>query len=128
MRKTEKIVINAKLALEQIALRLKTVTELSGMVSTLAPAVSVLRNVRTAVSGVLPDAGKELEQIGTMLGGIVMDAGKTTGLSLNFETANQDAQKILTEAATIAEQRIKEKFPELITGVHASNDRSQTKS
>ena len=57
-----------------------------------------------------------------------MDAGQTTGLSLNFETANQDAQKILTEAATIAEQRIKEKFPELITGVHASNDRSQTKS
>jgi division protein CdvB (Snf7/Vps24/ESCRT-III family) len=126
IRKMEKTVINARLALEQIVLRLKTVTEIGGMVSTLAPAVGVLRNIRTAISGVLPDAGRELEQIGTMLGGIVMDAGQTTGLSLNFETANEDAQKVLTEAATIAEQRIKEKFPELPTGVPAASDKTQS--
>jgi division protein CdvB (Snf7/Vps24/ESCRT-III family) len=128
IRKMEKTVINARLALEQIALRLRTVTELSGMVSTLAPAVGVLRNIRTAISGVLPYAGKELEQIGTILGGIVMDAGQTTGLSLNFEASNSDAQKILTEAATIAEQRIKEKFPELPAGVHAASDKTQTQN
>jgi division protein CdvB (Snf7/Vps24/ESCRT-III family) len=128
IRKAEKTLINSRLALDQILLRLKTVTELGEMVSTLAPAVGVLRNIKTAISGVLPDAGRELEQIGTILGGIVMDAGQTTGLSLDFETSSEDAQKILTEAATLAEQRIKDKFPDLPGGISASNDEAQTQS
>ena len=128
IRKMEKTVMHARLALEQIVLRLKTVTELGGMVSTLAPAVGVLRNVRTAIGGVLPEAGNELEQIGTMLSGIVMDAGQTTGLTLNFEATNEDAQKILTEAATVAEQRVKEKFPELPAGVPAVSEKAQTQT
>jgi len=128
IRKMEKTVIHARLALEQIVLRLKTVTELGGMVATLAPAVGVLRNVRTAIAGVLPDAGRELEQIGTLLSGIIMDAGQTTGLTLSFGATNEDAQKILTEAATVAEQRIKEKFPELPAGVPAVGERAQTQT
>ena len=126
IRKMEKTVINARLALEQIVLRLRTVTEIGGMVSTLAPAVGVLRSIRTGISGVLPEAERELEHIGTMLSGLVMDAGQTTGLALDFETSNEDAQKILTEAATIAEQRIKEKFPELPASVPAASDKTQT--
>jgi len=38
-------------------------------------------------------------------------------MTLNFDTVNEDAQKILTEAATVAEQKIKEKFPELPPGI-----------
>jgi division protein CdvB (Snf7/Vps24/ESCRT-III family) len=126
IRKMEKTVINARLVLEQIALRLKTVTELGGMVSTLAPVVSVLRNIGTALTGVLPDAGRELEQIGTMLSGIIMDAGQTTGLTLNFAATNEDAQKILTEAATVAEQKAKDKFPELPAGLPAVSGKARS--
>jgi len=128
IRKMGKTAINARLALEQVVLRLKTVTELGGMVATLAPVVGVLRNVRTAITGVLPDAGRELEQIGTMLSGIIMDAGQITGLTLSFGAANEDAQKILTEAAVIAEQRVKEKFPELPAGVPAVGEKAQTQT
>ncbi|MCK4474929.1 hypothetical protein KAU30_03710, partial [Candidatus Bathyarchaeota archaeon] len=46
-----------------------------------------------------------------------MEAGQSTGLAINFDTSNEDAQKILTEAATVAEQKIKEKFPELPPGI-----------
>jgi len=128
IRKMGKTVINARLALEQIVLRLNTVTELGDMVATLAPVVGVLSNVRTAIAGVLPDAGRELEQIGIVLSGIIMDAGQITGLTLSFGAANEDAQKILTEAATVAEQRIKEKFPELPAGVPAVGERAQTQT
>jgi division protein CdvB (Snf7/Vps24/ESCRT-III family) len=128
IRKVERIVMQAKLALEQIVLRLKTVTELGDMVSTLGPVVGILRNVRTAIVGVLPDAGRELEEIGTMLNGIIADAGQTTGLTLNFETTNEDAQKILAEVATVAEQRIKEKFPELPAGIPVSNVKPATQA
>jgi len=124
VRKMEKIVMNARLALEQIAFRLKTVTELGDMVATLAPAVGVLRSVRTAMAGVMPEAGKELEQIGTMLSGIIMDAGQTTGLSLSFEATNEDTQKILAEAATVAEQKIKDTFPELPASIPTASQKT----
>jgi division protein CdvB (Snf7/Vps24/ESCRT-III family) len=34
-------------------------------------------------------------------------------MNVSFESANEDATKILTDAANVAEQKIKEKFPEL---------------
>ena len=43
VRKMEQLIINARLALEQIVLRLRTVSELGDVVSTLGPAVGVLR-------------------------------------------------------------------------------------
>jgi len=124
IRKTEKTVMNARLALEQIVLRLRTVTELGDMVYTLGPVIGVLGSVKNAITGVLPDAGRELEQIGTELNGIIGDAGQTTGLTLDFAASSEEAQKILTEAATIAEERTKGKFPEL----PAASQRPQTKT
>jgi len=128
IRKLEKVIMHARLALEQIVLRLKTVTEFGDLVGALAPVVSVLHNIRTAISGVLPEAGRELEQVGTMLSGIIMEAGQTTGLTLNFGATNEDAQKILNDAAMVAEQRIKEKFPELPVGIPSIDQKAPTET
>jgi len=117
IRKMEKLIINARLALEQIVLRLRTVSELGDVVSTLGPAVSVLRSVRAGLVSVFPEAENELGEIGNMLSGIMLEAGQGSGMTLNFDTVNEDASKILTEAATVAEQRVKEKFPELPPGI-----------
>jgi len=117
IRKMEKMIMHARLALEQIVLRLRTVSELGDVVTTLAPAVGVLRTVRNGMASVFPEAERELGQIGNLLSGIIIDAGQSTGLTINFESANEDAQKILTEAATVAEQKIKDKFPELPAGI-----------
>ena len=87
------------------------------IVTTLAPAVSVLRSVRSGMAMISPEAERELGEIGDLLNGIIIEAGQTTGSTINFEAANEDAQKILNEAATVAEQRIKEKLPELPSGV-----------
>jgi len=119
VRKMERLIINARLALEQIVLRLRTVSELGDVVSTLGPAVGVLRSVRTGLVSVFPEAENELGEIGNMLSGIMMEAGQGSGMTLNFENVNEDASKILNEAATVAEQRIKEKFPDLPPGMPA---------
>jgi division protein CdvB (Snf7/Vps24/ESCRT-III family) len=105
--------MNARLAFEQIVIRLRTITELGDVITTLAPAMGVLKSVRAGLSSFMSEADHELGEIGDMLSGIIMEAGQTTGLTINFETANEDAQKILTEAAAVAEQKIKEKLPEL---------------
>ena len=117
IRKMEKMIIHARLALEQIVLRLSTVSELGDVVSTVAPAVGVLRSVRNGMAAVFPEAEREFGTIGNLLSGIMMDAGHTTGLNIDFQTATDDAQKILNEASTVAEQKVKEKFPELPPGI-----------
>ncbi|MDH5449199.1 MAG: Snf7 family protein [Candidatus Bathyarchaeota archaeon] len=128
IRKMEKMIMHARLALEQIVLRLRTVSELGDIVTTLAPAVGVLRTVKSGMSAIFPEAERELGQIGTLLNGIIIDAGQSTGLSINFDTANEDAQKILSEASSVAEQKIKEKFPELPAGIPEIGEKTPTKT
>ena len=125
VRKMSRLIINAKLALEQITLRLRTVSELGDVVSTLGPAVGVLRSVKSGLVSVFPEAENELGEIGNMLSGIMIEAGQGSGMTLNFDTVNEDASNILNEAATVAEQRIKEKFPDLPQGMPSSASQTE---
>ena len=111
LRKMNKMVTQSKLALEQIVLRLNTVTELGEVVMTLAPATSVVRNLRQGLSGIMPEAEGEMSEISGLLSGILVDAGSVSGTSLNFETANEEAELALAEAAAVAEARMRERFP-----------------
>ncbi|MBS7654029.1 MAG: Snf7 family protein [Candidatus Bathyarchaeia archaeon] len=113
LRKMANFMMNAELALERVALRLRTVTQLGNVAATLAPISKVLQNVRTGVAGIFPGAERELSEIGILLDEIMIEASQTTGMTPDFEVASEEAQKILNEAALVAEQRMKERFPEL---------------
>ena len=117
IRKMAKLTMNARLALDQVMLRLTTCTEFGDIVATLAPAIGVLRSVGSGITGVMPEAENELGEIGNMLSGMMFDAGLGAGSTMNFNNVNEDAAKILNEAATVAEQRISSNFPELPSGV-----------
>ncbi len=117
LRKMHKIVTQAKLALEQIVLRLNTVQELGDIVVTLTPAMSVIKSVKSGLTSILPEAEREISEISGLLGSVLVDAGQIGGYTINFEAANEDAEKILNEASAIAEQRMKEKFPDLPTEI-----------
>ena len=120
VRKMSKLTMNARLALDQVSLRLKTVSEFGDIVSNLGPAISVLRSVSVGLCGVFPEAENELGEIGNMLTGIMFDAGQGSGMSLNFNNVNEDASKILAEAATVAEQKVSANFPDLPPGLQSS--------
>ena len=120
VRKVEKITMNARLALDQVLLRVRTVSELGDVVSTLGPVIGVLGSLRTGLVGVLPEAENDIGEIANMLSGVMFDAGASTGMSLSFNTLNEDATNILNEAATVAEQRINQKLPDLPPGVASS--------
>lgn len=113
IRKMEVMILHARLALEQIVMRLKTVTELGDVAVTLAPVIGVVQNVKRGMAEISPQAEKELTSISDLLSGIVWDAGSIAGSTISFDTANEDSQKILVEASAVAEQRMKTKFPEL---------------
>jgi division protein CdvB (Snf7/Vps24/ESCRT-III family) len=122
VRKMGKMVTQAQLAMEQISLRLGTITDLGEIASTLAPAVSVIRNMKDGLMLALPEADKEIGEISGLLSSVLVDASATGGISLNFDAANEDAQKVLEEAASVAEERMKESFPEIPAGVLSQDE------
>ncbi len=117
VRKMGKMVTQAQLALEQISLRLGTITDLGEIATTLAPAVAVIRNMKDGLRLALPEADREIGEISGLLSSVLVDASTTSGISLNFGAANEDAQKVMEEAAAVAEQRMVESFPEIPAGV-----------
>ncbi len=116
LRRMEKVTLNAKLALDQILMRLEAVSEMGDLAYTLLPVIGVMRDVMKGMASVNPQIAKEMGDISNLLSGIVMDAGATSGMSINFESANEDARKIAEEAALVAEKRMKDTFPELPGG------------
>ena len=116
VRKMAKLTMNARLALDQVMLRLRTCSEFGDLVANLAPAIGVLRSVGSCIPGVIPEAESELGEIGNMLSGIMFDAGSGAGMTMNFNNVNEDTAKILAEAAAVAEQKVTANFPELPSG------------
>jgi division protein CdvB (Snf7/Vps24/ESCRT-III family) len=113
IRKVEKMLMHASLALESVSLRLNTVSELGDIVTVIAPAAGVLNNIRNGMVGVFPEAGRELENIGTLLTDIVSTTHQDNGMPVNIGTANIEAEKILSEAETAAEQKLRKQLPEI---------------
>jgi len=115
IRKVEKMLMHAALALESVSLRLNTVSELGDVVTVLAPAAGVLNNIHSGMAGIFPEAGRELENIGGLLTDIVSSTHQDTSMPVNLGTANLEAEKILAEAETAAEQKLKAQLPEVST-------------
>lgn len=111
VRKMECLIISAKLALEEITLRLRKVVELRDAVSTLGTAVIALQSVMRELVSIFPEAENELGEIGNMLSGVMVEAGHISAAILDFSTVSLEAQLLVSEAETAAEQRIKEKCP-----------------
>jgi division protein CdvB (Snf7/Vps24/ESCRT-III family) len=114
IRKMNKMVTSAKLALEQIQLRLNTMTELGDVVVTLSPAMSVIKGLQSGLSGMMPEADQSFGQISELLGNIMTDSGQIPNSEItNFNTINEDTAQIMEEASAVVEMNMKNKFPDL---------------
>ena len=113
IRKMAKITLRSELALEQVVLRLETIQEFGDVAATMGPIAGVVQAIKNQVQGVIPQVGYELGEISEALNGVVMEVGEATGQSYDFEASGAEAQKILSEANTVADSRMREKFPEL---------------
>jgi division protein CdvB (Snf7/Vps24/ESCRT-III family) len=112
IRNMTKTTTQCKIALEQVLLRMETVKDMGDMVTSLAAATAVIRGVNATVAKVTPTADASLQELGSLLDGLLIEAGQTGGFALNFEAANEDARRILAEAAAVAEERLKGSLPE----------------
>jgi division protein CdvB (Snf7/Vps24/ESCRT-III family) len=121
VRKMNNMVDSAKMALEQIQLRLNTMTELGDIVVTLSPAMSVIKGIQGGLSSMMPEADQSLEQISELLGNIM--SGTTDQLSSSSQKGISDigtmglddeAVKIMEEATANVAEDTRSKFPDLL--------------
>lgn len=120
LRRMSKMVVQAKIALESIALRIETIQDLGDVMVSLAPAVVAIKNVQRVIASAAPEAERSFSELADMLSGVLADAGRLGGYTVNFETANEDANRILEEASVVAEKNLREQFPELPVAVTES--------
>jgi division protein CdvB (Snf7/Vps24/ESCRT-III family) len=77
------------------------------------PVVSVVKTLKSQLEGVLPEVSMELSQVNETLEGLTIEVGEATENSFDLSASSGESQKILQEANFVAEQKMKERFPEL---------------
>ena len=118
IRKMGNMVSNAKLAMEQIQIRLNTVSELGDVVVTLSPCMSVIKGLGVSLGGLMPEANSSMQDLSKILGDVL--TGSTVGNEDNAlltRHENADTVAILEEAQSIIEGQTKENIPEIPTGL-----------
>src|SRR5829696_1606238 len=114
IRKMNKMVSSAKLAMEQIQLRLNTITELGDVVVTLSPAMSVIKGIQGGLSSMMPEADQSFGQISDLMSSIMNDSSQIPNTEISGTgMISEDSMKILEEANMVVEQSMKDKFPDL---------------
>ncbi|HEX9677322.1 hypothetical protein [Nitrososphaera sp.] len=110
-RQVSRVVSTARVALEKIQAKLRSASDFGDLVIVLSPAMSVVKNVRSSLVPFIPEMETDLGVIAELLSGILVDAGQVGGYTINFETANEEAARLVEEASATVEQVMKEEFP-----------------
>ena len=113
IRKHQKMINNAKLSMEQIQIRLNTISELGDVVVTLSPCMSLIKGLSTSLGGMVPEVADSMQDLSSMLGDIVTGSTITNeGTMGEFNTQNNEAQAILNEAQAMVEGQTIQNMPE----------------
>lgn len=113
IRKMHNMVNGAKLSLEQIQLRLNTVSELGDIVVTLSPCMSVIKGLGTSLSGIMPEATNSMQNLSQILGDVLTGSSMNVGDSAmpSYNTSS-DTLAILEEAQSVIEGQARMNIPE----------------
>ena len=114
IRKVEKMLCHASLALQSMSMRLSTVSELGDVVAVLSPAKNMINSIRTEMCGIMPEASQELGNIGNILNDIVSQTSQGSDMPIDAARATPEAMEILQEAEMAAARKLEEQFPTFI--------------
>jgi division protein CdvB (Snf7/Vps24/ESCRT-III family) len=103
VRKVTKILSSARIALEQIELRLTTCSDLGDTVVAIMPTMGLM------------GAEQEIGQMAEMLGGFMTESFSGDAAFGMDETTNAESESILKEAAAVAESSAGQMFPSVPT-------------
>ena len=111
IRKVTKMLGNARMALEQVQLRLTTVHDLGDAMIAIGPAVSTMKGLKSSLGRFMPEADSELNSMTQTLNGLMMYSLAGGDFNVDTDVSGEETEKILQEASAVAEQQIGDRFP-----------------
>ena len=114
VRKMKNMVGGAKLSMEQVKLRLDTVSELGDVVVTLSPCMAIIKGLSPSLSGIMPEANASMQDLSQILGDVM--SGSSVGVADNMNvdtTANADTLAILEEAHSVIAGQTQTAIPDV---------------
>ena len=112
IRKIKNKISEAKLAMEQIKLRLGTVSELGDIVVTLSPCMSLIKGLAPSISGLMPEMHSSMQDLTNMFGDLLTDSSLSSETMVPTYQGNTETNAILQEAHDVLEGRVKSAIPE----------------
>jgi len=114
VRKMKNMISGAKLSMEQINLRLSTVSELGDVVVTLSPCMAIIRGLAPSLKGIMPEASASMQDLSQILGDVMSGSSLNMGDSLSVAAeTNSDTLAILEEAHNVIAGQTKSTIPEI---------------
>ena len=111
IRKVRKVIGEARLAMEQIKLRLNTVSELGDVVVTLSPCMSLIKGLAPSISGFVPEINTSMSELSNMLGNMISDSSLKTESIMESNQDSADTRAILEEVHAVLEGETKTSIP-----------------
>ena len=112
VKKAKNKIAEAKLAMEQIKLRLGTVSELGDIIVTLSPCMSLIKGLAPSISGLLPQINESMHDLPNMFEDLLADSSLSTESIMQPYEGNVDTEAILNEAQHTLEGRTRTTIPE----------------
>jgi division protein CdvB (Snf7/Vps24/ESCRT-III family) len=123
VRKISKTLGQAKMALEQVSMRLSTIQDMGDAMVALGPAMSSIKSLKPSLGRFVPGADSEINNMQALLGGIMTESLQSNGLGIELNTAGGgDIDQIMMEASAVAEQKVNDKFPSIPAGSFRISD------
>jgi len=112
IRKVRDKIGSARLAMEQIKLRLSTVSELGDIVVTLSPCMSLIKGLAPSISALMPQMHSSMENLTSTLSDMITDSSLSEESMTPTYQGNEEAEVILKEANDVLEGRVLSNIPE----------------
>ena len=112
LRKIKTMIGNAKLSMEQIQLRLNTVSELGDVVVTLSPCMSLIKGLAPSLSSLMPGVSSSLQDLTGVLNDVMTTSTFDPESIISNDHLDQDTTAILEEAHAVIEGETISKMPE----------------
>lgn len=113
IRKLIKTSLSSQISLEQALLRLETIEQFGDMVHSMGSVRGILTSVRGELEGKLPEISTGINDVEDSLENMTMEIGQAVDADGTYVLPTDESAKILKEADLMAEQKMKEKFPEI---------------
>ena len=126
VRKSSKLISQLKTSLEQVHLRLDSTVDVGNVMAALGPAMGSLTNLRSGLSGVVPEVDIQLGEVNGVFTDIMTSAAGLGNTSIAYDASSEDVDKILSEAGAVAEQRVNENFPDVPIGSYGRGSSSRS--